>query len=53
MAGSAGGEQARTAIVLYGTETGNSQDVADELGRLVERLHFVTRVSELNSIKAV
>ncbi|KAK2766053.1 NAPDH-dependent diflavin reductase [Arachnomyces sp. PD_36] len=46
------GAPARTALVLYGTETGNSQDVADELGRLVERLHFMTRVSELNSVKA-
>lgn len=44
---------ARTALVLYGTETGNSQDVADELGRLLERLHFITRVSELNTVKAV
>lgn len=43
----------RSAIVLYGTETGNSQDVADELGRLVERLHFLTRVSELDEVKAV
>ena len=43
----------RSAIVLYGTETGNSQDAADELGRLLERLHFMTRVSEMDSVKAV
>ncbi|PGH34054.1 hypothetical protein GX50_03110 [[Emmonsia] crescens] len=43
---------ARSAIILYGSETGNSQDVADELGRLAERLHFSTHVCELNSIKA-
>ena len=52
MTDNAGG-YARTALILYGTETGNSQDVADELGRLLERLHFITRVSELNTIKAV
>ncbi|OJD18209.1 hypothetical protein AJ78_01767 [Emergomyces pasteurianus Ep9510] len=43
---------AKTSIILYGSETGNSQDVADELGRLTERLHFSTRVCELNAIKA-
>ena len=41
----------RTALVLYGSETGTAQDVADELGRLVERLHFTTHVTELNSVK--
>lgn len=40
----------RTALVLYGSETGNSQDVAEEMGRLTERLRFNTQVSELNSI---
>jgi len=43
----------RTALILYGSETGNSQELADELGALVERLHFTTRVSELNAIKPV
>jgi sulfite reductase alpha subunit-like flavoprotein len=43
----------RTALVLYGSETGNSQDVAEELGRLVERLHFVTRVSEMDLVEIV
>lgn len=40
----------RTALILYGSETGNAQDVAEELGRLVERLHFLTRVSDMNSV---
>ena len=34
----------RTALVLYGTETGTSQDVAEEAGRLTQRLHFHTDV---------
>jgi len=43
----------RTALVLYGSETGNSQDVAEEMGRLTERLRFNAQVSELNSITVV
>lgn len=43
----------RSAVVLYGSETGNAQEVAEELGRMAERLHFVTHVSELNAVKAV
>ncbi|CAD6446106.1 2567a8ef-67dd-4f7b-a6cc-829dab80fcd4 [Sclerotinia trifoliorum] len=40
----------RSALVLYGTETGNSQDVAEELGRVTERLHFMTRVCEMDEV---
>lgn len=47
------GAPARTALVLYGSETGNAQEVAEELGALAERLHFVTHVAEMNSVKAV
>ena len=46
-------EFTRTALILYGSETGNSQDVADELERLTERLHFTTQVSELDAVKPV
>lgn len=45
--------QDRTALVLYGSETGNAQDVAEELGRILERLRFLARVSELNAIGVV
>ncbi|KAJ9217136.1 hypothetical protein DTO166G4_1191 [Paecilomyces variotii] len=45
-------ENDRSAIVLYGSETGNAQEVAEELGRLAERLHFSTHVAELNEVKA-
>ncbi|PYH98996.1 hypothetical protein BO71DRAFT_446863 [Aspergillus ellipticus CBS 707.79] len=41
----------RSALVLYGSETGNSQELAEELGQLVERLHFRTHVAELNHYK--
>lgn len=43
----------RTALVLYGSETGNAQDVAEELGRLAERLRFSALVVDLNSIDVV
>jgi sulfite reductase alpha subunit-like flavoprotein len=43
--------QARTALILYGSETGNSQDVAEEVGRLTERLRFDTTVLDLDSVQ--
>ena len=43
----------RTALILYGSETGNAQDVAEELGRLCERLRFHILVAELNTINLV
>ncbi|KAL3442197.1 hypothetical protein BJX65DRAFT_287295 [Aspergillus insuetus] len=49
---SASEPQRRSALVLYGSETGNAQDIAEEIGALAERLHFTTHVSELNHVKA-
>ncbi|KAH0544591.1 hypothetical protein FGG08_001240 [Glutinoglossum americanum] len=43
----------RTALILYGSETGNAQDVAEELGRITERLHFFTRVVDMDSVDPV
>jgi sulfite reductase alpha subunit-like flavoprotein len=43
----------RRALVLYGSETGNAQDVAEELGRIAERLRFDTDVAGLNAISLV
>ncbi|KAF2218716.1 hypothetical protein BDZ85DRAFT_207516 [Elsinoe ampelina] len=43
--------QGRSALVLYGSETGNAQDVAEEIGRLTERLRFETVVLDLDSIE--
>jgi sulfite reductase alpha subunit-like flavoprotein len=45
--------QTRRALVLYGSETGNAQDVAEELGRIAERLRFDAQVTELDAIKLV
>lgn len=43
----------RSALILYGTETGNAQDAAEEAGRTVERLHFSVRVAELDEASLV
>ncbi|KHN98007.1 sulfite reductase flavoprotein alpha-component [Metarhizium album ARSEF 1941] len=40
----------RTALVLYGSETGNAQDMAGELDKLCQRLHFTSRVEELDNV---
>ncbi|KAK7409560.1 NAPDH-dependent diflavin reductase [Neonectria punicea] len=40
----------RAALILYGSETGNAQDMAEELGRLCQRLHFDNRVEALDAI---
>ena len=45
--------QPRRALVVYGSETGNAQDVAEEMGRVAERLRFDTEVAELNAITLV
>jgi sulfite reductase alpha subunit-like flavoprotein len=43
----------RSVLVLYGSETGNSQDIAEELGRNAQRLYFKTSVEELNDVQLV
>lgn len=43
----------RRALIVYGSETGNAQDVAEELGRIAERLRFDAEVAELNAISLV
>jgi len=45
--------QDRSVLVLYGSETGNAQDMAEELGRVCQRLHFNSRVEELDAVDLV
>lgn len=40
----------RTALVLYGSETGNAQDLAEEIESLAERLRFDATVLDLDSV---
>lgn len=42
--------QERSLLILYASETGNSQDIAEELGRMARRLHFHTDVEEMNDV---
>lgn len=41
----------RSALITYGSETGNAYDYAEELGRVLERIHFVTNVSRLDALE--
>lgn len=45
--------EGRSMAVLYGSETGNAEDIAGELGKTSERLHFQTRVDEMDGFKLV
>jgi sulfite reductase alpha subunit-like flavoprotein len=45
--------ESRSAIVLYGSETGTSQDAAEEVGRVLTRLHFVVGVFSLDEVQPV
>ncbi|KXJ92476.1 hypothetical protein Micbo1qcDRAFT_162775 [Microdochium bolleyi] len=40
----------RRLLIAYGSETGNSQDAAETLERLAERLRFQTYVCEMNDV---
>ncbi|KAL8830367.1 MAG: hypothetical protein Q9191_001477 [Dirinaria sp. TL-2023a] len=46
-----GSPQRRSALVLYGSETGNALDYAHELGCMIERLHFWASVSHLDAVE--
>ncbi|KAK1834334.1 hypothetical protein QBC39DRAFT_389420 [Podospora conica] len=41
----------RTMIILYGSETGNAEEIAMALGKMAERLHFQTQVDEMDNFK--
>lgn len=43
----------RSALVLYGTETGNAQDLAEGLGQMLQRHHFHSQVDELDAVDLV
>ncbi|KAK8059549.1 riboflavin synthase domain-like protein [Apiospora saccharicola] len=40
----------RKILILYGSETGNSQDLAEDIERLARRLHFETELEEMNNV---
>jgi sulfite reductase alpha subunit-like flavoprotein len=53
MAGSDRHAGDRSALVLFGSETGNAQDVAEDVGHICERLRLATLVCDLNSVDIV
>jgi len=42
--------QDRSALILYGTETGTAQDLAEEVSRCLDRLRFQTDVAGLDNV---
>jgi hypothetical protein len=43
----------RRILILYGSESGNSEDLAADLEDITERLHFRTDVLEMNDVGLV
>ena len=43
----------RQLLILYGSQTGTAQDVAERIGREAKRRHFSTRVIPLDSYNVV
>lgn len=43
----------RSLVILYGSETGCSQDVAENLGRQARRRHFKTKVMAMDDYDRV
>ena len=43
----------RHLVVLYGSQTGTAQDVAERLGRLGRRRHFSVKVAALDEFPVV
>ncbi|CAG8984112.1 hypothetical protein HYALB_00006213 [Hymenoscyphus albidus] len=41
----------RSALILFGSETGNSEEVAQCLGDVVERLRFASKVCEMDAVE--
>lgn len=45
--------EGRSIVILFGSETGNSEEIATELGKMAQRLHFQTVVDEMDNFKLV
>ena len=43
----------RQLLILYGSQTGTAQDMAERIGREAKRRHFSTRVIPLDSYNVV
>jgi sulfite reductase alpha subunit-like flavoprotein len=45
--------KARSALITYGSETGNAQDIAEEISQIAERIHFIVRLCSLDEVELV
>lgn len=45
--------EGRSLLVLYASETGKSQEVAEEIGDVAERMRFPTMVAPMNAASLV
>jgi sulfite reductase alpha subunit-like flavoprotein len=43
----------RKILILYGSETGNSEDAAGDIERMARRLHFQTLLEEMDDVGLV
>ena len=43
----------RSLLILYGTETGHSQEIAEELADMAIRLRFETSLEEMDGVELV
>lgn len=48
-----GGFEDRSLLVIYGTETGHSQEIAEEIGDAAARLRFRTTIEQMNDVSLV
>lgn len=53
--GQPGGQELkeRSLLVLYGTETGHSKEIAEEIVEAAERLRFKTSIEQMNNVSLV
>ena len=42
-----------SALVAFGSETGNAQDFAEEVGRMLDRIRFPNTVRDLDAVDLV
>lgn len=45
--------EGRSLLVLYGTETGHSKEIAEEIVEAAERLRFRTSIKQMNDVSLV
>lgn len=45
--------EGRKMLILYGSETGNSEESASDVECIARRLHFRTLLEEMNNVKLV